>query len=186
MLSLKENQPNLHAEVNEMFLNGLDTDFKDMKHQQCETTDKKNHGRTEKRTYHMIRPSKEWLAKHPEWKGLKTLGMVFSERQVDGKEPTGETRFFISSLPLNVTVFANAVRSHWAIETKLHWVLDVSYREDENRSRKDHAAENLAWIRRVTASLLAQDGTKVGTTCKRKMAGWDDEMLLRIAGKAVA
>jgi predicted transposase YbfD/YdcC len=186
VLSLKDNQPNFHAEVNEMFLRGLDTDFKDMKHRQCETPEEKCHGRTEKRTYHMIRPSKEWLAKHPEWKGLKTLGMVFSERQVDGKEATGETRIFISSLPLKVTSFANAVRSHWAIETKLHWVLDVSYREDENRSRKDHTAENLAWIRRVTASLLAQDGTKVGTTCKRKMAGWDDEMLLRIAGKAVA
>ena len=134
----------------------------------------------------MIRPSKQWLEEHPEWQGLKTLGMVFSEREVDGKEAQGETRFFITSLPLNVQVFANAVRSPWAIENKLHWVLDVSYREDENRSRKDHTAENLAWIRRVTASLLAQDGTKVGTTCKRKMAGWDDEMLLRIAGKAIA
>jgi hypothetical protein len=68
----------------------------------------------------------------------------------------------------------------------LHWVLDVSYREDENRSRKDHTAENLAWIRRLTVSLLAQDGTKVGVRCKRKMAGWDDEYLLKIAASAVA
>lgn len=186
VLSLKENQPKLHAEVQAIFLEGLETEFEGMKHQEFAAPEQKGHGRMEKRTYHMIRPSKQWLEEHPEWKGLKTLGMVFSEREVDGKEAQGETRFFISSLPLNVPVFANAVRSHWAIENKLHWVLDVSYREDENRSRKDHTAENLAWIRRVTASLLAQDGTKVGTTCKRKMAGWDDEMLLRIAGNAIA
>ena len=73
-----------------------------------------------------------------------------------------------------------------SIENKLHWILDVSYREGENRSRKDHTPENLAWIRRMTASLLAQDGTKVGVACKRKMAGWDDEYLLAIAGQAIA
>jgi predicted transposase YbfD/YdcC len=100
--------------------------------------------------------------------------------------PTGEVRFFITSLSLDVAAFANAVRSHWAIENNLHWVLDVSYREDENRSRKDHTAENLAWIRRLTVSLLAQDDTKVGVRCKRKMAGWDDEYLLKIAATAVA
>ena len=59
-------------------------------------------------------------------------------------------------------------------------------REDDNRCRKDHIAENLAWIRRLTVSLLAQDGKKVGVSCKRKMAGWDDEYLLDIAGRAMA
>ncbi len=94
--------------------------------------------------------------------------------------------FYINSLTLNVAEFARAVRSHWGIENKLHWVLDVSFREDENRCRKDHTAENLAWVRRLTVSLLAQDGTKVGVTCKRKMAGWDDEYLLSLAGRAIA
>jgi predicted transposase YbfD/YdcC len=186
VLSLKENQPNLHADVSELFQAGLNTDFQEMKQQQIEAPEENVHGRIEKRTYYMIQPSKEWLEKHPEWKGLKTLAMVFSERQEHGKEATFEMRYFISSLSLDVKVLAEAVRSHWAIENKLHWVLDISYREDENRSRKDHTAVNLAWIRRVTASLLAQDGTKVGITCKRKMAGWDDEMLMRIAGIAIA
>jgi predicted transposase YbfD/YdcC len=185
VLALKDNQPTLHAEVQEIFIEGMEKDFEGMKHQECQTTEE-GHGRKETRTYHMIRPSKEWLEARPEWKGLKTVGMVFSERQVGGAEPTGETRFFINSLTLNVANFARAVRSHWAIENNLHWVLDVSFREDENRSRKDHTAENLAWIRRMTASLLAQDGTKVGVTCKRKMAGWDDEFLLALAGRAVA
>jgi predicted transposase YbfD/YdcC len=185
VLALKDNQPKLCAEVQEMFIEGLETDFEGMKHQQCETTEK-GHGRKEKRTYHIIRPNKEWLKAHPGWKGLKTVGMVFSERQVGDAEPTSETRFFINSIALNVADFARAVRSHWAIENNLHWVLDVSFREDENRSRKDHTAENLAWIRRMTVSLLAQDETNVGVTCKRKMAGWDDEFLLTLASRAVA
>jgi len=184
VLALKDNQPTLHEEVFEMFMEGLETNFAGMKHQECQTKDE-GHGRKETRWYHLIRPSKEWLAKHPEWKGLKTLGMVYSERQV-GDEEAAETRFFLTSLALKVADFARAVRSHWAIENNLHWVLDVSFREDENRSRKDHTAENLAWLRRLTASLLAQDGKKVGVACKRKMAGWDDEYLLTIAGQAIA
>ncbi len=185
VLALKDNQPTLHADVKELFVKGLETDFAGMTHQEIQTKDE-GHGRKETRTYTMIRLSREWLAKHPEWKGLKCIGMVCSERQIGDKDPTGETRFFITSLSLNVKTFAHAVRSHWAIENNLHWILDVSYREDENRSRKDHTPENLAWIRRMTASLLAQDGTKVGVACKRKMAGWDDEYLLKIAGQAIA
>ena len=185
VLAVKDNQPTLHADVQALFLQGMETDFSGMKHQQLQTKDS-GHGRKETRTYTMIRPTKEWLAKHPEWKGLKTLGMVCSERQVGDKDPTGELRFFITSLSLDVATFAGAVRSHWAIENNLHWVLDVSFREDENRSRKDHTAENLAWIRRLTVSLLAQDDTKVGVRCKRKMAGWDDDYLLEIAASAVA
>lgn len=185
VLALKDNQPTLHAEVQEMFLEGLETEFAGMKHQECETQEK-GHGRQEKRSYYLMRPSREWLQAHLEWKGLKTVGMVISERQVGDAKPSSEVRYFISSLTLRATEFARAVRSHWAIENSLHWVLDVSYREDENRSRKDHTAENLAWLRRLTVSLLAQDKTKVGVTCKRKMAGWDDEYLLKIAGQAIA
>lgn len=185
VLSLKENQPTMYGEVEQMFEEGLETDFAGMKHQECETREK-GHGRQEMRSYHLIRPDREWLAKHPEWKGLKTVGMVISERQVGDGKPAEEVRFFISSLTLRVTEFARAVRSHWAIENNLHWVLDVSFREDENRSRKDHAAVNLAWLRRLTVSLLAQDEKKVGVTCKRKMAGWDDDYLLEIAGQAIA
>lgn len=186
VLALKENQPTLCADARDLFIQGMDTDFAGMKHQELQTKEE-GHGRKETRTYTLIRLTPEWLVKHPEWKGLKCLGMVCSERQVGDAEATGETRLFITSLSLNVKTFANAVRSHWAIENNLHWVLDVSYREDENRSRKDHTPENLAWIRRMTASLLARDkSAKVGVACKRKMAGWDDEYLLTIAGQAIA
>ncbi len=162
-----------------------------MKHQELvEEQEKKGHGRTETRTYRMIQLSKAWLTAHPEWRGLKTIGMVFCEREEDGKPATGETRFFISSMSLNVSKFAEVVRGHWTIENQLHWILDVSFREDENRSRKDHTAENLAWVRRVTATMLNEHrektGEKIGIRCKRKMAGWDDGTLLEIAGQAIA
>jgi len=186
VLSLKDNQPSLFEDAAALFSKGLETNFQGMKHQQWSTRDDAQHGRTEERTYYMLQPSQAWLARHPEWKGLKTLGMVYSERQVKGQPVTSEARLFISSLSLNVIALARAIRNHWAIENRLHWILDVSYREDDNRSRKDHTAENLAWIRRVTAGLLAQEPTKVGIKCKRKMAGWDDDMLLRIARHAVA
>lgn len=185
VLAVKDNQPTLHQDVRDLFIRGMETDFAGMKHQQLRT-EEAGHGRQETRTYTMIRPTKEWLAEHPEWKGLKTLGIVCSERRVGDGEAQGEVRLFITSLSLNVATFAKAVRSHWAIENNLHWVLDVCYREDENRSRKDHAAENLAWIRRMTVSLLAQDDAKVGVACKRKMAGWDDEYLMKLAATAIA
>jgi predicted transposase YbfD/YdcC len=108
VLGLKGNQPNLHEDVQELFQAGLESDFKDMDQQQ-HTTEEKSHGRIEKRTYHMLRPSAEWLLNHPEWIGLKTLGMVLSERPVEGKNETSDIRYFISSLPLNVKVLANAV-----------------------------------------------------------------------------
>jgi predicted transposase YbfD/YdcC len=185
VLALKENQPTLYADVRNLLLEGLDNDFVGMQYEYCETQDK-GHGRQERRSYYLVRPSKKWLQAHPEWKGLKTVGMVIGERQVADAVPVGEVRYFISSLTLKVSEFARAVRSHWAIENNLHWVLDVCYGEDENRARKDHTAVNLAWLRRLTVSLLAQDEAKVGVKCKRKMAGWDDDYLLKIAGQAIA
>ena len=123
----------------------------------------------------------ELLERQPGWKKLKTLGMVFSERQVGDAEPTSETRFYLSSLPMGVERFAEAVRGHWSIENNLHWVLDVSFDEDANRTRTDHGPANLALMRRIAASLLKQETTaKGGIKCKRKQAGWDNRYLLTV------
>jgi predicted transposase YbfD/YdcC len=85
-----------------------------------------------------------------------------------------------------VKAFARAVRDHWGIENSLHWILDISFREDESRLRKDHGPENMALLRRLAASLLQrEDSTKVGVVCKRKQAGWDNNYLLDILGASV-
>jgi predicted transposase YbfD/YdcC len=112
--------------------------------------------------------------------------MVYSERQVGDAEPTSETRFYISSLKPKAKTFARAVRGHWGIENSLHWVLDVSFREDESRLREGHGPENLALLRRMAASLLQNEKTaKVGVAAKRKLAGWDDEYLRKVLGASL-
>jgi predicted transposase YbfD/YdcC len=143
---------------------------------------------------------KKWLDPNNEWKGLTTIVMVERERTIltvapeqgstpdstgQGQEPAQKTekeksektsrevRYYISSLPQGVERVAQAVRSHWSIENKLHWVLDIAFREDECRTRKDHAAENLAILRHIVLNLLKQEKTaKVGVPAKRRKAAW--------------
>jgi predicted transposase YbfD/YdcC len=182
VLALKENQGTLYADVQQLFLAGLEDDFAGSEHHTYGTTED-GHGRVDTRHYHVLAVPRELARQHPEWEGLRTLGMVFSERQVGNAEPTCETRFFISSLPPRVKTFGRAVRGHWGIENSLHWVLDVSFREDESRLRKDHGPENLALVRRLAASLLQNETTaKGGVASKRKHAGWNDDYLLQVLG----
>jgi predicted transposase YbfD/YdcC len=90
-------------------------------------------------------------------------------------------RYFISSLPAKVEPFAHAVRSHWAIENRCHWVLDVVFHEDQSRVRKDHGPANLATLRRWVLNLLRQDTThKLGLKARRLHAAWDPDYLLRL------
>ena len=168
VLALKENQPTLYANVQDLFLDGLDNDFANIKHHSCHTVDE-GHGRVEHRYYHVIPVPDELAARHPDWTGWRSLGMVYSERAVGDGEPASEVRFFISSLRPEVGGDYRAVRGHWGIENSLHWVLDVCFREDDSRLRKDHGPENLALVRRIAASPLKQEtSAKGGTAAKRK------------------
>ena len=184
VLTVKDNQPTLHEDIERVFGEGCDNNFEGLEHYSYRT-EEKGHGRTETRFYHIIRVPEEFAERHADWKGLRTIGMVYSERQEGEKEPTFEARAFISSLAPQVKRFAQAVRNHWGIETSLHWVLDVSFREDESRLHKGHGQENLGLIRRLAASLLQNETTcKGGVACKRKNAGWDDQYLLKaLAGR---
>ena len=90
-------------------------------------------------------------------------------------------RFFITSLDEDIDGFMNAVRKHWSIEINLHWSLDVSFREDINRARIGHSAQNLATVRRIALNLLTQEKThKRGIACKRKTAGWNHKYLMDV------
>jgi predicted transposase YbfD/YdcC len=180
VLAVKDNQPTLHDDIRQVFSEGLDNDFADMEHH-SHRTEEQGHGRVETRIYHIVGVPETLAERHADWKGLRSIGMVCSERQEGNKEASMETRVFITSMPPKVKLFARAVRNHWSIETSLHWVLDISFREDESRLHKGHGQENMALIRRLSASLLHNEPTcQAGVACKRKCAGWDDDYLLKV------
>lgn len=144
-------------------------------------THEKDHGRTETRRYDQS-TSLEWFADRDKWEGLRSVGMVESVREV-GNNRTVERRFYLSSLSLDAATFARAVRGHWAVENKVHWVLDVCFREDQSRARRGYAAENLATLRRLALNLLRREKTKKrGIKGKQLNAGWNHAYLLQTLG----
>ncbi|MCU0589083.1 MAG: ISAs1 family transposase [Syntrophobacteraceae bacterium] len=178
LFSLKGNQGNLHKEVELLFQDGKKNDYKDLPHETY-TTVEGGHGRVETRKY-TVTNDVDWFGEKSKWKKLSTFGMVESTREI-GDQTTQETRYFISSLPLNAERFAEAARKHWGVENGLHWCLDISFREDDSRVRSGHAPENLAIIRRFALSLIKQDThRKIGVKASRKRAGWSNEYLLRL------
>lgn len=182
VLALKGNQGNLYDDVTLFFETAKKTDFKEVKHQYISTRDK-GHGRIETRKY-WITDEVDALNKKHQWPGLNSIGMVESTRQIKDKITT-ETRWYISSFPAYVTRFSTAVRGHWAIENSLHWCLDIAFREDDSRVRKDHSPENLAVLRHIAINLLKNEKTsKIGIKAKRGKAGWNNTYLEKILANA--
>jgi predicted transposase YbfD/YdcC len=187
VLALKDNQPNLRAEVEGIFEAELAQRKKEESSKKprsaaaadfIETIDN-NHGRRETRRVHSLQ-APEFLLNKEAWHGLKSLIMVEAIREVSGQVST-ERRYYIASLAPNAELAADAVRSHWTIENSLHWVLDLAFREDDLRVRAGNAPENLALIRKLTHNLLQQEKTlKRGIKTKRRKAGWDRNYLLKI------
>ena len=141
----------------------------------------KDHGRLETRRYYQS-AHVSWFADRAQWAGLQSVGMVEAIREVGGVR-TVQRRYYLSSLPLGVETFARAVRGHWGVENKLHWVLDVCFREDQSRARAGYAAENLATLRRLALNLLKREKTKKrGLKGKQLNASWDHAYLLRLLG----
>jgi predicted transposase YbfD/YdcC len=144
-------------------------------------TVEKDHGRLETRRYSQS-AELDWFADRSQWAGLRSVGMVEAIREIGGQR-TVERRYYLSSLPLGVEAFARAVRGHWGVENKLHWVLDVCFREDQSRARAGYAAENLATLRRLALNLLKREKTKRrGIKGKQLNASWDHAYLLRLLG----
>ena len=175
VLALKGNQETLHQAVIDHIEKQLDGDLK----QACEyVTVEKGHGREETRTYLQL-PAPKSLPGFTLWKGLKTVAIVTSRCLRDGKE-TIEIRYYISSLAMGVKRLARAIRSHWGIENGCHWVLDMTYREDESRIREEALRENFAWLNRFTLSLLKQHPDRTSLAMKRRSCGWNENYLLQV------
>jgi len=191
VLALKGNQETVHGEVRS-FLDATITETQAPRLKgaklsgaaatlACVQTVEKDHGRIETRRYYQS-DQLDWFADRDKWEGLKTVGVVEATRQIEGQSTT-ERRYYLSSLPLNVALFARAVRSHWGVENKLHWVMDVCFGEDQSRARTGFAAENLATLRRLSLNMLKREKTKKrGIKGKQLNAGWDQTYLLKLLG----
>ena len=177
VLGLKKNQGNLHADVDLFFQDCLESGFRGVPYDYCETIDG-DHGRIETRRY-WATSDIEWLPDKPLWKDLRTIVMVERERNLDG-EVSVETGYYISSLGSEIQQLAKAVRGHWGIENSLHWVLDIAFREDESRIRKDNAPENFAILRHMALNLLRKETSLKSIKRKRLRAGWDNDYLVKI------
>jgi predicted transposase YbfD/YdcC len=175
VLALKGNQETLHQAIIEHIDEQLEGDLAGAREH---VTTEKGHGREEMRTYLQL-PAPKSLPGFAQWKGLKSIGVVTSCCFRDGKE-TVEVRYYISSLAVSVKRFAHAVRSHWSIENACHWVLDLTYREDESRIRHKALRENIAWLNRFTLSLLKQHPRRDSIAMNRRSCGWSDDFLLEV------
>jgi predicted transposase YbfD/YdcC len=184
VLSLKENQPGLHQECEELFewLRGPHPFDEEVVLGYDEQVDG-GHGRIETRKVWSTE-ALEGLGACERWPGLTTVVMVEATRQVSDQE-SRERRYYISSLPGTTDDAAKrlngVIRTHWEIENRVHWVLDVAMGEDTNRTRKGESAQNLALIRKLALNLLRREtSVHAGIAAKQKRAGWDHSYLLKI------
>ncbi len=187
VIAAKGNQPELRKALSDHFRPRLDDEALRRDDLFLETVDK-DHGRLETRRY--------WLSTDidalelrdldlggTKWPGVTAAGAVERIRQsTRGGEPSHERVLYLASLPRqDVRAFAAAVRGHWGIENKLHWVLDLAFDEDRSTARAKNATRNFALVRKLALNLIRMErGIKVGIRCKRKMCGWDHDYLLQI------
>jgi len=193
VLALKGNQETVHEEVKTFLDSAVEEQKKKRpagaviakevsRLQHCETIEK-DHGRMETRRYYQS-DYLDWFADQAKWEGLRSVGMVESVRELEGKT-TLERRYYLCSLKLEVATFARAVRGHWGVENKVHWVMDVCFGEDQSRARQGYAAENLASLRRLALNLLRRESTKKrGIKGKQLNASWDHAYLLKLLGSS--
>jgi predicted transposase YbfD/YdcC len=178
VLAVKGNQPTLHDGIEAFFLDHLDDDFARAAVSRHET-EGRGHGRRERRSY-FVCAAPDDLPDRDRWPKLAAIGVAISE-SVRGGKPCDDVRYYILSKKLTGRRFGAAVRSHWSIENRLDWQLDVTFREDQCRVRKGHADANLSILRRTALSLLKNNTTlKVGIKNRRLAAAWDDSYLEQV------
>lgn len=178
VLTVKDNQPNLHAMIGDLFLEYAEHDYK-VPGMRIYKKSERSHGRNERREHYVV-PAPPALQESLQWIGVKTIGMIYRRREVGGKTQE-ETTYFIRSLPPEVKRLARLVRGHWGIENSLHWTLDVTFGEDQSRIRKGQGPEIASIFRRLALMLLEQDTSeKDSIRGKRLKAGWNTDILERI------
>jgi len=179
ILAVKENQASLLENIQDEFLFS--------KQITKDVSVDGDHGRIETRVCSVI-TNFQHVVKDGDWKNLNAVVKIESQREFKNSDKPTEnaTRYYISSCKLNPKEFQKAIRSHWAIENKLHWVLDVGFNEDASRKRNQNAAQNYSILLKIALNLLKNEKTeKQGIKGKRLKAGWDEDYLLLVLGLKV-
>lgn len=178
LLAVKENQPTLHRSIMDYFVEANENGFEGYNIDYHETSDNA-HGRIEERRC-WVGYDLENITNRENWKTLSSIVMIESERTLNNNTSI-EHRYYICSSQSGAEEILEATRAHWSIENSLHWVLDVAFREDDARLRKDNGPENFAILRHVALNLLKKEKTaKVGVNNKRLIAGWDISYLKKV------
>lgn len=176
ILAVKENQEQLYQDIEDEFRFG-----KQIGEHLSEEVD---HGRIETRRCKAI-TNFQFITSETatKWSGIKQVVKIESTREFKNSDKPTEkaVRYYISSLQADPEDFQKAIRSHWGIENKLHWVLDVAFSEDASRKRTGNAAQNFSVLNKIALNLLKNEKTsKVGIKSKRKKAGWDNHYLIKV------
>ena len=181
VLAVKENQGQLYEGIQDLFEGAEVLGFDGVPYDHAATVDK-GHGRVERRECWVItgQDGLDYLDPQGQWPQLKAAVRVVGHRQTHEGGIT-QPRYYISSLASSAEQLLAVVRSHWSIENSLHWNLDVSFREDQCRVRKDHGPQNINTLRQIGHNLLKNERSlKVGIQGKRLNAGWDENYLLKV------
>jgi predicted transposase YbfD/YdcC len=178
LLMVKGNQPSLQEAIETTFI-----DQREVEEVDRQSLVEKSHGRTVGQVASVL-PAKGTVDL-ADWPKCKTIGRIDSVRKVGDKVSDLERRYYISSRVLSAVDLASAVRAHWGIENRLHWVLDVSFGEDGSVIRKDNAPQNLSLLKKIVLNLIrldTTDKTKASLRLKRKGAAWDDDVRMNMLG----
>lgn len=181
ILEVKENQGHLFEDIADVFAGAAEVAFRDVPYSYHKTVDVQ-HDRTEIRECWAISDPEyvHYLRGYRDWSKLNSILMIRNQRTVDGKHEQ-LTHYYIASPVWKADRFLQSKRSHWGIENRLHWVLDVAFQEDHHQLRKDHGPENFAVLRHIALNLLKQEHSiKAGIKAKRRKAGWDNDYLLKV------
>ena len=180
VLALKGNQGSLHEDVKLFIAEQTAKNFEDATISRDRSVDA-DHGRIETRNVTVIHDV-AWLRQRHDWPGLNGIVVVESSRELPDRTEQ-ETRLYLTSLTASAAALGPAVRSHWAIENSLHWVMDMTFRDDECRIRTHHAPANFATIRHMAHNLLRNARGKDSLRLRRKLAAWNDDFLISLLSR---
>jgi len=174
ILAVKENQPQL--------LEGIKDEFRFSRDIETDTDVDFGHGRIETRTCSVISEF-QFIEDNNKWNKLQQIIKIDSIREFKNSDKQSEkaTRYYIASFVDTAANYQKNIRSHWGVENKLHWTLDVAFSEDASRKRKNNAAQNYSILLKIALNLLRNEKTeKQGIAGKRLKAGWNEDYLLKV------